>query len=137
MNILEECKKNKINHLTFASSSSVYGANTKMPFSVSDNVDHPLSLYAATKKSNELMAHAYSYLYDIPISGLRFFTVYGPWGRPDMALFIFTQKILAGERIDVFNNGRHKRDFTYIDDIVEGVVRVTANIAKTNETWDS
>ena len=108
-----------------------------MPFSVNHNIDHPLSLYAATKKSNELMAHTYSYLYNIPVSGLRFFTVYGPWGRPDMALFIFTQKILAGERIDVFNNGKHKRDFTYIDDIVEGVVRVTANIAKTNEAWDS
>ena len=137
MNILEACRYNPVEHLVFASSSSVYGANTRMPFSVNHNIDHPLSLYAATKKSNELMAHTYSYLYDIPISGLRFFTVYGPWGRPDMALFIFTQKILAGERIDVFNNGRHKRDFTYIDDIVEGVVRVTANIAKTNETWDS
>ena len=137
MNILEACRYNPVEHLVFASSSSVYGANTRMPFSVNHNIDHPLSLYAATKKSNELMAHAYSYLYDIPISGIRFFTVYGPWGRPDMALFIFTQKILAGERIDVFNNGRHKRDFTYIDDIVEGVVRVTANIAKTNETWDS
>jgi len=137
MNILEACRYNPVEHLVFASSSSVYGANTRMPFSVNHNVDHPLSLYAATKKSNELMAHAYSYLYDIPISGLRFFTVYGPWGRPDMALFIFTQKILAGERIDVFNNGKHKRDFTYIDDIVEGVVRVTANIAKTNEAWDS
>ena len=137
MNILEACRYNPVEHLVFASSSSVYGANTRMPFSVNHNIDHPLSLYAATKKSNELMAHAYSYLYDIPISGLRFFTVYGPWGRPDMALFIFTQKILAGERIDVFNNGKHKRDFTYIDDIVEGVVRVTANIAKTNETWDS
>ncbi len=137
MNILEACRNNPVKHLVYASSSSVYGANTKMPFSVNDNVDHPLSLYAATKKSNELMAHTYSSLYNIPVSGLRFFTVYGPWGRPDMALFIFTKKILNGETIDVFNNGQHKRDFTYIDDIVEGVVRVTDNIATTNLDWDS
>lgn len=137
MNILEACRHNPVKHLVFASSSSVYGANTLMPFSVNHNVDHPLSLYAATKKSNELMAHTYSHLYQIPISGLRFFTVYGPWGRPDMALFIFTKKILNGEKIDVFNNGKHKRDFTYIDDIVEGVVRVTDNIATGNDNWDS
>ena len=137
MNILEACRHYPVKHLVFASSSSVYGANTKMPFSVNDNVDHPLSLYAATKKSNELMAHTYSHLYNIPVSGLRFFTVYGPWGRPDMALFIFTKKILNGETIDVFNNGQHKRDFTYVGDIVEGVVRVTDNVATSNEGWDS
>lgn len=137
MNILEACRHNPVKHLVFASSSSVYGANTRMPYSVNDNVDHPLSLYAATKKSNELMAHTYSYLYDIPASGLRFFTVYGPWGRPDMALHVFTRKILAGEQIDVFNNGKHKRDFTYIDDVVEGVVRVTENIAEVNSLWNS
>ncbi len=137
MNILEACRHHPVKHLVFASSSSVYGANTQMPFSVNDNVDHPLSLYAATKKSNELMAHTYSYLYDIPVSGLRFFTVYGPWGRPDMALFIFTKKILSGETIDVFNNGQHKRDFTYIDDIVEGVVRVTDSVATSNPDWNS
>lgn len=137
MNILEACRHNPVKHLVFASSSSVYGANTLMPFSVNHNVDHPLSLYAATKKSNELMAHTYSHLYQIPISGLRFFTVYGPWGRPDMALFIFTKKILNGEKIDVYNNGKHKRDFTYIDDIVEGVVRVTDNIATGDDNWDS
>tara|TARA_R110002096_G_scaffold82050_1_gene190886 strand:- start:897 stop:1904 length:1008 start_codon:yes stop_codon:yes gene_type:complete len=137
MNILEACRHNPVKHLVFASSSSVYGANTLMPFSVNHNVDHPLSLYAATKKSNELMAHTYSHLYQMPVSGLRFFTVYGPWGRPDMALFIFTKKILNGEKIDVFNNGQHKRDFTYIDDIVEGVVRVADNIATGNENWDS
>lgn len=137
MNILEACRRNPVKHLVFASSSSVYGANTLMPFSVNHNVDHPLSLYAATKKSNELMAHTYSHLYQMPISGLRFFTVYGPWGRPDMALFIFTKKILNGEKIDVFNNGEHRRDFTYIDDIVEGVVRVADNIATGNENWDS
>ncbi len=137
MNILEACRNNPVKHLTFASSSSVYGSNTRMPFSASDNVDHPLSLYAATKKSNELMAHTYSHLYNIPVSGLRFFTVYGPWGRPDMALFIFTRKILNGETIDVFNNGKHKRDFTYIDDIVEGVVRVSDNIATSNSDWSS
>jgi UDP-glucuronate 4-epimerase len=137
MNILEACRYHPVKHLTFASSSSVYGSNTRMPFSVNDNVDHPLSLYAATKKSNELMAHTYSHLYNIPVSGLRFFTVYGPWGRPDMALFIFTKKILNGETIDVFNNGQHKRDFTYIDDIVEGVVRVSDNIATSNPNWNS
>jgi len=137
MNILEACRHNPVKHLVFASSSSVYGANTLMPFSVNHNVDHPLSLYAATKKSNELMAHTYSHLYEIPVSGLRFFTVYGPWGRPDMALFIFTKKILNGEKIDVFNNGKHKRDFTYIDDIVEGVVRVADNIATGDDNWDS
>lgn len=137
MNILEACRYHPVKHLVFASSSSVYGANTLMPFSVNHNVDHPLSLYAATKKSNELMAHTYSHLYQIPTSGLRFFTVYGPWGRPDMALFIFTKKILNGEKIDVFNNGQHKRDFTYIDDIVEGVVRVSDNIATGDEDWDS
>tara|TARA_R110002072_G_scaffold178222_3_gene334274 strand:+ start:318 stop:1325 length:1008 start_codon:yes stop_codon:yes gene_type:complete len=137
MNILEACRHNPVKHLVFASSSSVYGANTLMPFSVNHNVDHPLSLYAATKKSNELMAHTYSHLYQMPVSGLRFFTVYGPWGRPDMALFIFTKKILNGEKIDVFNNGQHKRDFTYIDDIVEGVVRVADNIATGNVDWNS
>ena len=137
MNILEACRHNPVKHLVFASSSSVYGSNTQMPFSVNDNVDHPLSLYAATKKSNELMAHAYSHLYNIPVSGLRFFTVYGPWGRPDMALFIFTKKILNSQTIDVFNNGKHKRDFTYIDDIVEGVIRVVDNVATPNHEWDS
>lgn len=137
MNILEACRHYPVKHLVFASSSSVYGSNTKMPFSVNDNVDHPLSLYAATKKSNELMAHTYSHLYNIPVSGLRFFTVYGPWGRPDMALFMFTKNILNDESIDVFNNGQHKRDFTYIDDIVEGVVRVSDNIARSNPDWNS
>lgn len=137
MNILEACRYHPVKHLVFASSSSVYGANTKMPFSVNHNVDHPLSIYAATKKANELMAHTYSHLYDIPVSGLRFFTVYGPWGRPDMALFIFTRKILKGESIDVFNKGQHKRDFTYIDDIVEGVVRVSDNVATSNPDWNS
>ncbi len=137
MNILEACRHYPVNHLVFASSSSVYGANTQMPFSVNDNVDHPLSLYAASKKSNELMAHTYSHLYGIPASGLRFFTVYGPWGRPDMALFIFTRKILNGDTIEVFNNGKHKRDFTYVDDIAEGIVRVTDNIALPNKSWDS
>lgn len=137
MNVLEACRHNPVKHLVFASSSSVYGANTKMPFSVNDNVDHPLSLYAASKKSNELMAHTYSHLYNIPVSGLRFFTVYGPWGRPDMALFIFTKKIINGEAIDVFNNGQHKRDFTYVDDIVEGVIRVTDNVATINTEWNS
>lgn len=122
--ILEGCRHNKVGHLVYASSSSVYGANTTMPFSVHDNVDHPLSLYAASKKANELMAHTYSHLYDLPTTGLRFFTVYGPWGRPDMALFKFTKAILANEPIPVFNYGKHRRDFTYIDDIVEGVVRV-------------
>ena len=123
-NILQGCRTQGVEHLVYASSSSVYGSNTSMPFSVHDNVDHPVSLYAATKKANELMAHTYSHLYDIPTTGLRFFTVYGPWGRPDMALFKFTRNILAGESIPVFNYGKHRRDFTYIDDIVEGVVRV-------------
>jgi len=124
MNILEACRNNDIQHLVYASSSSVYGNNTRMPFSTSDNVDHPISLYAATKKSNELMAHTYSHLYGLPTTGLRFFTVYGPWGRPDMALFLFTKAILAGQPVKVFNNGNMVRDFTYIDDIIEGVVRV-------------
>ena len=122
-NILENCRHHGVEHLVYASSSSVYGANRKLPFSVEDPVDHPVSLYAATKKANELMAHTYSHLFGLPTTGLRFFTVYGPWGRPDMALFLFTRKILAGEPIDVFNNGHHRRDFTYIDDIVEGVIR--------------
>jgi len=134
-NILEGCRHNDVEHLVFASSSSVYGANTNYPFSIHNNVDHPVSLYAATKKSNELMAHTYSHLYNIPTTGLRFFTVYGPWGRPDMALFMFTKKILAGEPIDVFNFGDHKRDFTYIDDIVEGVVRTLDNVATPNSDW--
>jgi UDP-glucuronate 4-epimerase len=136
-NILEGCRHNDVEHLVFASSSSVYGANTAMPFSVHQNVDHPLSLYAATKKSNELIAHAYAHLYRIPVTGLRFFTVYGPWGRPDMALFNFTRKILAGEPIDVYNNGHHARDFTYIDDIVEGVVRTADKIPAPNPAWNS
>jgi UDP-glucuronate 4-epimerase len=135
LNVLEECRHHRVEHLVFASSSSVYGANTKMPFSVHDNVDHPLSLYAATKKANELMAHAYSHLYGIPATGLRFFTVYGPWGRPDMALFIFAKAILAGQPIDVFNNGEMRRDFTYIDDIVEGVIRVADTVASPNPEW--
>ena len=123
LNILEACRHRGVEHLVYASSSSVYGANRKLPFAVEDNVDHPVSMYAATKKANELMAHTYSHLFGIPTTGLRFFTVYGPWGRPDMALFLFTRRILAGEPIDIFNHGRHSRDFTYIDDIVEGVVR--------------
>ncbi|HHH46286.1 MAG TPA: NAD-dependent epimerase [Thiotrichales bacterium] len=135
VNILEGCRHNGVEHLVFASSSSVYGANTKMPFSVHDNVDHPVSLYAASKKANELMAHTYSHLYGLPTTGLRFFTVYGPWGRPDMALFLFTRKILAGEPIDVFNYGKHRRDFTYIDDIVEGVIRVLDRIPEPNPDW--
>ena len=135
--ILEGCRHNGVEHLVYASSSSVYGANTSMPFSVHDNVDHPLSLYAASKKSNELMAHTYSHLYDLPTTGLRFFTVYGPWGRPDMALFKFTKAILAGEPIDVFNYGKHRRDFTYIDDIVEGVIRTLDKPAQSNADWDS
>ena len=137
LNILEGCRHNPVEHLVYASSSSVYGANTSMPFSVHDNVDHPLSLYAASKKSNELMAHTYSNLYELPTTGLRFFTVYGPWGRPDMALFHFTQSIIAGKPIDVFNYGNHRRDFTYIDDIVEGVVRTLDHVAPPNESWDS
>ena len=135
MNILEGCRHNNVKHLVYASSSSVYGSNTKMPFSVHDNVDHPVSIYAATKKANELMAHTYSHLYRIPTTGLRFFTVYGPWGRPDMALFLFTRKILAGEPIDVFNYGKHRRDFTYIDDIVEGVIRTLDHIPEPNPDW--
>jgi UDP-glucuronate 4-epimerase len=135
-NILEGCRHNKVGHLVYASSSSVYGSNTRMPFSVHDNVDHPLSLYAASKKANELMAHTYSHLYGLPTTGLRFFTVYGPWGRPDMALFKFTKAILAGEKIPVFNYGKHRRDFTYIDDIVEGIVRVLDKPAKPNPNWN-
>ena len=135
MNILEGCRHQQVGHLVYASSSSVYGANTSMPFSVHDNIDHPLSLYAASKKANELMAHTYAHLYNLPCTGLRFFTVYGPWGRPDMALFLFTKAILAGEPIDVFNHGRMRRDFTYIDDIVEGVVRVTDQPARPNAEW--
>lgn len=135
LNILEACRHFGTEHLVYASSSSVYGLNTDMPFSVHNNVDHPVSLYAASKKANELMAHTYSHLFNIPTTGLRFFTVYGPWGRPDMALFIFTRKILAGEPIDVFNYGHHKRDFTYIDDIVEGVVRTLDQVATPNTQW--
>ena len=134
-NILEGCRHNGVEHLVYASSSSVYGANTSMPFSVHDNVDHPVSLYAASKKANELMAHTYSHLYQLPTTGLRFFTVYGPCGRPDMALFLFTKNILAGKPIDVFNYGNHRRDFTYVDDIVEGVVRVIDNVAAPNPEW--
>ena len=134
--ILEGCRHNGVEHLVYASSSSVYGANSTMPFSVHHNVDHPLSLYAASKKSNELMAHTYSHLYNLPTTGLRFFTVYGPWGRPDMALFKFTKAILAGEKIPVFNYGKHRRDFTYIDDIVEGVIRVLDCPAPPNPTWN-
>jgi UDP-glucuronate 4-epimerase len=133
--VLEGCRHNDVEHLVYASSSSVYGANTTMPFSVHHNVDHPLSLYAASKKSNELMAHTYSYLYNLPTTGLRFFTVYGPWGRPDMALFKFTKAILAGERIPVYNHGKHRRDFTYIDDIVEGIIRVLDRPAPPNIDW--
>jgi UDP-glucuronate 4-epimerase len=135
-NILECCRHHKIGHLVYASSSSVYGMNSAMPFSVHDNVDHPISLYAASKKANELMAHTYSHLFGVPTTGLRFFTVYGPWGRPDMALFLFTKAILAGEPIKVFNNGNMQRDFTYIDDIVEGIIRVTDRPAKGNPDWD-
>ena len=137
VNILEACLHCGVEHLVYASSSSVYGANTRTPFSVHDNVDHPISLYAASKKSNELMAHTYSHLFDLPTTGLRFFTVYGPWGRPDMSLFLFTKKILAGEPIDVFNYGNHRRDFTYIDDIVEGVIRTLDNIATADPDWSS
>lgn len=135
LNVLEGCRHNAVEHLVYASTSSVYGANTSLPFSVHDNVDHPLSLYAATKKADELMAHTYAHLYRLPVTGLRFFTVYGPWGRPDMALFTFTRKILAGEPIDVYNNGRHARDFTYIDDIVEGVVRTADKVAEPDPDW--
>jgi len=134
-NILEGCRHHGIEHLVYASSSSVYGSNTNMPFSVHHNVDHPVSLYAASKKANELMAHTYSHLYNLPTTGLRFFTVYGPWGRPDMALFKFTRAILAGEPIDVFNYGKHRRDFTYIDDIVEGVIRVLDKTPQPNPDW--
>ena len=136
-NLLEGCRHGGVQHLVYASTSSVYGANTKMPFSVHQNVDHPLSFYAATKKANELMAHTYSALYQLPTTGLRFFTVYGPWGRPDMALFKFTKAILEDEPIDVFNYGNHRRDFTYIDDIVEGIVRCLDKVAAPNPEWDS
>lgn len=137
MNILEGCRHTEVEHLVYASSSSVYGGNTKMPFSVTDSVDHPVSMYAATKKSNELMAHTYSHLFRLPTTGLRFFTVYGPWGRPDMALFLFTRNILAGKPIDVFNYGHHRRDFTYVDDIVEGVTRVLGRVATPSPDWSS
>ena len=136
-NILENSRKYKVNHLVYASTSSVYGANTKMPFSEHDSANHPLSVYAASKKSNELMAHTYSYLYQLPTTGLRFFTVYGPWGRPDMALFKFTKNILDDKPIDVFNHGNHTRDFTYVDDIVEGIIKTIDNPATTNFDWDS
>ncbi len=135
LNLLEACRHAGVGHLVYASSSSVYGANTRMPFSVHDNVDHPVSLYAATKKANELMAHSYSHLYGLPATGLRFFTVYGPWGRPDMALYLFTEAILAGRPIEVYNHGRMRRDFTYIDDIVEAVVRVADRPAQPDPTW--
>ena len=135
-NILEGCRHNGVEHLVYASSSSVYGANSAMPFSIHQNVDHPLALYGATKKANELMAHTYSNLYDLPTTGLRFFTVYGPFGRPDMALFLFTKAIIEGKPIDVFNYGKHKRDFTYIDDIVEGVIRTMDHTAQPNPDWD-
>ena len=135
--ILENCRNYNVEHLVYASTSSVYGANTKMPFSEHDSANHPLSVYAASKKSNELMAHTYSYLYKLPTTGLRFFTVYGPWGRPDMALFKFTKNILKGEPIDVFNHGKHTRDFTYIDDIVEGVIKALDNKSSINKNWNS
>jgi len=137
LNILENCRYNEVEHLVYASTSSVYGSHTNMPFSIHEPVNHPVSLYAASKISNELMAHTYSHLFNIPTTGLRFFTVYGPWGRPDMALFMFTKKILAGEPIDVFNYGKHKRDFTFVEDIVEGVVRTLDNVAQPNPDWDS
>lgn len=137
MNILEGCRHQQVRHLTYASSSSVYGGNTRQPFSIHDNIDHPVSLYAASKKANELMAHTYSHLYGLPTTGLRFFTVYGPWGRPDMAMFLFTKAILEGKPIDVFNHGRMRRDFTYIDDIVEGVVRTADNVARPNPDYSS
>ena len=136
-NILEGCRHKQVGHLVYASSSSVYGSNTRMPFSIHDNVNHPMSLYAASKKANELMAHTYSSLFQLPTTGLRFFTVYGPWGRPDMALFKFTKAIIANERIQVFNYGKHRRDFTYIDDIIEGVILVLDNPAKPNIKWNS
>ena len=135
LNILEACRHTDVGHLVYASSSSVYGANTRMPFSVHDNVDHPVSMYAASKKSNELIAHSYSHLYQLPTTGLRFFTVYGPWGRPDMALYLFTEAILAGRPIDVYNHGKMKRDFTYIDDVIEGVVRTADRPAEANPNW--
>ncbi|MFC3549802.1 NAD-dependent epimerase [Lysobacter cavernae] len=137
LNVLEACRHRGVEHLVYASSSSVYGANRKLPFSVEDGVDHPVSLYAATKKSNELMAHTYSHLFDLPTTGLRFFTVYGPWGRPDMSLFLFTRKILAGEPIEVFNHGRHSRDFTYVDDIVEGVIRSLDRVPAPDPDYDA
>src|SRR5687767_5065709 len=137
LNILEGCRHAGVQHLVFASSSSVYGANTSLPFSVHQNTDHPVSLYGATKKANELMAHAYAHLFNLPVTGLRFFTVYGPWGRPDMSLFLFTKKILEGEPIEVFNYGDHLRDFTYIDDIVEGVIRIQDQIPQANPQWNS
>ena len=137
LNVLEGCRRHEVRHLVYASSSSVYGGNRTLPFSVRHNVDHPLSLYAATKKANELMAHSYSHLYGLPATGLRFFTVYGPWGRPDMALFQFTRNILEGRPIDVFNRGRHRRDFTYIDDVVEGLVRVVDRPATANGRWNA
>ncbi len=137
LHVLEGCRHHRVQHLVFASTSSVYGANTKMPFSVHQNVDHPLSFYAATKKANELMAHTYATLYGLPVTGLRFFTVYGPWGRPDMALFLFTKNILAGKPVDVFNYGKHRRDFTYVDDIANGVVAALDHVATANPDWDS
>jgi len=137
LNVLEGCRHNSVEHLVYASTSSVYGANTRMPFSVHEIADHPISLYAATKRANELMAHNYSWLFKIPTTGLRFFTVYGPWGRPDMALFLFTRNILEGKPIDVFNNGHHKRDFTFVGDIAEGVVRATERIAQPDPKWNS
>jgi len=137
LNILEGCRHNNVQHLLFASSSSVYGANRKVPFETSDNVDHPVSLYAATKKSNELMAHSYAHLYDLPVTGLRFFTVYGPWGRPDMAYFIFTRRIVNDEPIDVFNHGDMSRDFTYIDDVVEGIYKLSSQPASPDKNWDA
>lgn len=137
VNVIEGCRHSGVKHLTYASSSSVYGGNTTMPFSIHDNVDHPISLYAASKKANELMAHTYSHLYRLPTTGLRFFTVYGPWGRPDMALFLFTDAILSGRPIDIFNNGQMRRDFTYVADIVEGIIRVTDNIPTENPEWSS
>jgi UDP-glucuronate 4-epimerase len=136
-NILEACRQHSVGHLVYASSSSVYGASTKMPFSVHQNVDHPLSVYGATKKANELLAHSYSHLFSLPTTGLRFFTVYGPWGRPDMALFMFTRAILAGEPIRIFNNGQMERDFTYIDDIIEAVARLIDHVPTGNQSWDS
>ena len=135
--VLEGCRHNDVEHLVYASSSSVYGLNRSMPFSINDSVDHPVSLYAATKKANELMAHTYSHLYGLPTTGLRFFTVYGPWGRPDMAYWTFTKKILAGESIPVFNHGKMQRDFTYIDDIVEGIIRLVDRTATANPSWDA